>query len=129
MKTHKDLDSYKLSVDFVTEIYKITSHFPKEEMFGLVSQMRRSAVSIPSNIAEGSARNHQKEYVQFLYIALSSAAELDTQLLIAFKLTYIDEGKYLNAVESLNLICRMIQGLIKYLKNSNNKNSVIVANQ
>jgi four helix bundle protein len=68
MKTHKDLDVYKLSIELVTEIYQLTASFPKEEMYGLTSQIRRSAVSIPSNIAEGSARNHKKEFIQFLLL-------------------------------------------------------------
>lgn len=83
MKTHKDLEVWKKSVEFVTDLYKVTQDFPKEEFYGLTSQMRRAAVSIPSNIAEGSARQGNKELVQFLYIALGSAVELDTQLIIA----------------------------------------------
>lgn len=91
MKTHKDLEVWKKSVEFVTDLYKVTQDFPKEEFYGLTSQMRRAAVSIPSNIAEGSARQGNKELVQFLYIALGSAVELDTQLIIARNLTYINE--------------------------------------
>lgn len=93
MKTHKDLDVWKKSVDFVTDLYKVTQDFPKEELYGLTSQMRRAAISIPSNIAEGSARQGNKELVQFLCIALGSAVELDTQLNIARNLTYINEEK------------------------------------
>ena len=72
MKTHKDLNVWKLAIEFVTSIYKMTDKFPKSELYGLTSQIRRTSVSIPSNIAEGSARNHNKEFIQFLYIALSS---------------------------------------------------------
>ena len=72
MKTHKDLDVWKLSIDFVTDIYKVTSSFPKEDQFGLTNQIRRAAVSVPSNIAEGAARNSDKEFLRFLYISLGS---------------------------------------------------------
>lgn len=78
MSNHKDLEAWKLSINFITEIYKITQKFPKEELCGLVNQIRRSAISIPSNIAEGSARQSDKELIQFLYISLGSLAELET---------------------------------------------------
>jgi four helix bundle protein len=113
MKTHKDLDVWKYGIDFVTELYKVTSQFPKEEMYGITSQMRRAAVSIPSNIAEGAARIHKTEFRQFLYIALSSAAELETQLIISEKLSYIPKIQKENLIEKLNTISRMLQGLIK----------------
>ena len=76
MKDHKKLDIWKMSVDLVPEVYEITKKFPKEELYGLTNQVRRSAVSIPSNISEGAARNTEKEFIQFLYIALGSASEL-----------------------------------------------------
>lgn len=80
MATHKNLDVWKKSVQFVTDVYHLTSGFPKEEIFGLTNQIRRASVSIPSNIAEGAARNSDKELIHFLYIALGSHQELDTQL-------------------------------------------------
>ena len=86
MLTHKDLDIWKLGVDLVGEIYRVTRQFPYEEIYGLTVQMRRSAVSIPSNISEGAARSSKKEFIQFLYISLGSLAELETQILIAEKL-------------------------------------------
>ena len=113
MKTHKDLDVWKNAIDFVVELYQVTAQFPKEEMYGITSQMRRAAVSIPSNIAEGAARNHKSEFRQFLYIALSSAAELETQLIISEKLTYIQNVQKESLIEKLNIISRMLQGLIK----------------
>lgn len=88
---HKELDVWKLSMQFVVDIYEITKSFPQSEQFGLTNQLRRSAVSIPSNIAEGAVREHTKEYKQFLSIARGSAAESETQLLIAQSLSYIDE--------------------------------------
>ena len=116
VKTHKDLEVWKSSVDFVAALYQTTKSFPKEEMYGLTSQMRRSAVSIPSNIAEGSARKHDGEFRQFLYVALGSAAELDTQLVIARRLEYLNEQDYLQFSSALNTISRMLQGLIRSIK-------------
>ena len=78
IKTHKDLDVWKKPIDFVTSIYKITDHFPKSEIYGLTSQIRRSAVLIPYNVAEGATRKSKIEFKQFLHIALSSSAELET---------------------------------------------------
>ena len=116
MLLHKDLDVYKKSVEMVVEVYGLTAKFPKEEMFGLVSQIRRSATSVPSNIAEGSARNSAKDYVRFLYIALGSAAELETQLLIASRLSFITEAEYAVFSEKINTISKMLQGLIRHNK-------------
>jgi four helix bundle protein len=116
MKTHKDLDVWKDGISFVTEVYKMTSSFPKEELYGITSQIRRAAISVPSNIAEGAARKTANEFRQFLYIALSSAAELNTQLIISNNLGFLD----LNSTDKLNSeldsISRRIQGLIKSLK-------------
>jgi len=89
MKTHKDLDVWKLSIDLVKDVYNITKTFPQSEIYGLTSQIRRCAVSIPSNIAEGSARNSNKEFIQFLYIALGSCAELETQLIISKEINIV----------------------------------------
>ncbi|MFA6450845.1 MAG: four helix bundle protein [bacterium] len=80
MKSHKELIAYQKSYHLCLDVYKITKTFPKEEMYGIVSQMRRAAVSIPSNIAEGYARKNRTEYIQFLRIACGSLAELETQL-------------------------------------------------
>lgn len=112
-RTHKELDVWKKAVDFVTVIYRATDAFPSRENYGLTSQIRRSAVSIPSNIAEGAARKNKTEFKQFLYIALSSSAELDTQLIIASNLEYLKETQYQMMLNELNTISRMIQGLIK----------------
>lgn len=117
MKTHKDLDVWKKAIDLVASIYKITSSFPKEALYGLTSQIRRAAVSIPSNIAEGAARNQYKEFIQFLYIALASGAEIETQLIISKMLGFIADEKSQELINELNSISRMIQGLIKQIKN------------
>jgi len=89
ISTHKDLEVWKKSLDFVESVYKLTEQFPKTEMYGLTNQMRRAVVSISSNIAEGAARSTKKEFIQFLYIALGSLSEVETQLIIAQRLRYI----------------------------------------
>ena len=115
MKTHRDLDVWKNSVEFVTQIYKITRLFPKEELYGITNQIRRAAVSIPSNIAEGAARNHDKEFIQFLYIALASGSEVETQLIISKNLNYINENQFNDLLSRLTVIQKMLQGLIRSL--------------
>lgn len=115
MKTHKDLDVWKDSIGFVTKVYKETSLFPKEEIYGIISQIRRAAISIPSNIAEGAARKSTKEFQQFLYIALSSAAELNTQLIISSNLRFLDAENMEKMNSELDSISRRLQGLIKSL--------------
>ena len=92
---HKDLEVWKKSMDLVESIYDFTSSFPSEERYGLISQMRRAAVSIPSNIAEGSARKGDKELVQFLMIALGSLSELETQYLLSVRLKFKSNNKVL----------------------------------
>ena len=113
VRTHKDLDVWKKAIEFVTEIYSVTASFPKSELYGLTSQIRRAAVSIPSNIAEGATRNHKAEFKQFLYISLSSAAEVDTQLIIAGNLGFMEKQKAVKVQSELNTISKMIQGLLK----------------
>lgn len=117
MKTHKDLDAWKNAISLVTDVYKHTLNFPKEETYGLTSQIRRSAVSIPSNIAEGAGRNHDKEFIQFLYISLASMSELETQMLIACNLEYVSKNALEEFNEKSKIISNQILGLIKYLKN------------
>lgn len=116
MRTHKDLDAWKLSVGLVVLIYQLTNTFPKEEVFGLTNQIRRAAVSIPSNIAEGAARNSNKELIQFLHISLGSQQELDTQLLISKKLEYLTEDQYNEINIKIETVGKLLNGLIKYLK-------------
>lgn len=115
MSTHKNLQVWKKSILFVTEIYGHTKNFPKEEIYCIVPQIRRAAISIPSNIAEGCARKGSKEYVQFLYISLGSAAELETQLIISNNLQYIHEDLSDKLQTELHEIIRMLVGLIKSL--------------
>ena len=116
MKPHKDLDVWKDGISFVTKVYKMTSSFPKEELYGITSQIRRAAISIPSNIAEGAARKTANEFRQFLYIALSSAAELNTQLIISNNLGFLNKDQMDTLNSELDSLSRRIQGLIKSLK-------------
>jgi len=115
IRTYRDLDIWKAGVQLVKDIYKLTEQFPKQEMYGLVSQMRRSSVSIPSNVAEGFRRYHNKEYKQFLYTSLGSCAELETQITIAKELEYVSVDKEAMILERLDHICRMISNLLKKL--------------
>ena len=115
IKNFQDLRIWQKGIEVVKDIYILTKKFPKEELYGLTSQMRRSAVSIPSNIAEGFRRYHNKEYKQFLYIAMGSCAELETQIIIATELGYINDINKIEIIEKLKYICRMINQLIKKL--------------
>ena len=99
IKTHKDLDVWKKSMDLVEEVYRFTQGFPGSEQYGLINQIRRCAISVPSNIAEGSARNTSKETTQFCYISLGSLAELETQLLIAERSPYQSRATLLKVLE------------------------------
>ena len=111
--THKDLDIWKLGIELVQEVYKTTAEFPKEEIYGLTNQMRRAAVSIPSNISEGAARSSKKEFIQFLYVALGSLAELETQAIISEKLGYLRNHPLMELIEKQR---RKQLNFIKYLK-------------
>ena len=119
MSTHKDLIVWKKSIEFVTEVYKITSTFPSEEKFGLVSQLRRASVSIPSNIAEGAARSHDKEFIQFLSISLGSASEVETQLIICLNLKFFSDEIYNKLNNEIVEIRKMLSGLLKSKKSHN----------
>jgi len=115
IKNFQDMRIWQKGIEVVKDIYILTKKFPKEELYGLTSQMRRSAVSIPSNIAEGFRRYHNKEYKQFLYIALGSCAELETQIIIANELDYINETNKTELIEKIKYICRMTIKLIQKL--------------
>ena len=111
MRTHRELLVWKKSIEFVTQIYNLTNKFPKDENYGLSSQLRRAAISIPSNIAEGAARNTDNEYVRFLYMARASASEIETQLIISKNLNYFNSGNE-NLDTDLLLILKMLTSLI-----------------
>lgn len=116
MHDYKKLEVWQESVDLVTKIYVLTNNFPDTEKFGLITQINRSAISIPSNIAEGAGRLSKKEFIQFLGYAIASSYELETQLLIAFNLKFISKNEKENNIDKLNSIQRRIRGLIKSLK-------------
>lgn len=118
-KPHKKLDVWRMSMDLVTEVYKVTDKFPKEEKFSLADQIHRSAISIPSNIAEGAARNTKKEFVNFLHIAQGSLSELDTQIELAKRLKYIEEQSWKELDIMMERIDRMLTGLIRSQKSPN----------
>lgn len=120
---HKDLDVWKAGIELALQIYEISKDFPREEIYSLTSQIRRSAVSIPSNIAEGAARSSDKEFVQFLYVALGSLAEVETQVILAEKLSYLSNSDDLYV--RLQSTKQMLIGLIKYLKNKSLKRKVL----
>ena len=116
MRPHEKLDVWRKAMDFVVSMYKLTETFPKEEKFGLTSQIRRAAVSVPANIAEGAGRKSDKEFVHFLSNAQGSASELSTEIQIAFRLGFLAEQAYQNARDELDDIGRMIYGLSQHLK-------------
>lgn len=109
---HKDLEAWKESIKLVKLVYKLTNDFPKQEDYGLTSQIRRAVISVPSNIAEGNARATAKETVRFIDIALGSLAELDTLLTIAQELDYIENYKIED--EQIKKVNALISGLRKY---------------
>ena len=113
IKSHKDLKVWQESMTLVTQIYKISEDFPKHEIYGLTSQIRRAAVSIPSNIAEGAGRKGENEFKRFLFIALGSLSEVETQLEISQRLNYIDTIEEIN--KSIYFIRNMLSNLIKSL--------------
>lgn len=115
MSSYKELVVWQKSIQLVTDVYKLTKFFPKEEAYGLVSQMQRAAVSIPSNIAEGHDRNSDKEFSQFLCIARGSLAELETQVIIAENLGYIKQVHKTNILNKCYEVGKMINGLLKKL--------------
>ena len=116
MHRFKDLEIWKRSRKFCSSIYEITSNFPESEKFGLTNQLRRSSVSIPSNIAEGSSRHSNKDFSRFLQITLGSAYEIETQLLIAFDLKFISKKELNNLISELEEIIKMTSRFKSTLK-------------
>jgi four helix bundle protein len=119
MRPHEKLEVWKRSVEFVVRIYKLTESFPREEKFGLTSQIRRAAVSVPANIAEGAARQSSKEFSYFLSNAQGSVSELATEILIAHRLGYVSDQVYRLDNEELAAIGFMILGLARSVKRRN----------
>jgi len=115
MRNFRELEVWKCSVLLVKTIYLITAKFPREEKYGIVSQINRCAVSIPSNIAEGCSRSSHKDFSYFLQISLGSSFELETQIEIAKEVGFINEVLYLEIILELNTIQKRIQSLKKYV--------------
>lgn len=119
MTSYKELIVWQKSYQLAVLIYKITRTFPKEETYGLVSQITRSAISIPSNIAEGYSRHRKLEYLQFLHIAYGSAAELETQLILSKDLGYLSAGNFTSAQNLLSEVMKMLNAIILKIKSTN----------
>ena len=117
MKTHKDLDVWKDSISMALDVYRATQKFPKEELFCLVQQLRRAAISVPSNISEGAARNYKREFIRFLRFSAGSLAEIETLIILAMQLKYIKEPEFNQLTMKSNKIRSQIAGLIKNLEN------------
>jgi four helix bundle protein len=115
-KSYRDLEVWRLAIDFVKQIYQVTKKFPASENYGLINQIRRAAVSIPSNIAEGQSRSSTKEFKQFLAISLGSVAELETQLIIAGEIEYLKRDEVDRLLNTLDRIRKMIKGLSKKIQ-------------
>ena len=115
IRSHRDLIAWQKSMDLVESIYCATKEFPKDELYGLTSQMRRAAVSIPANIAEGQGRRQKGEFRQFLGNARGSLLELDTHLELALRLKYLRTEDYLGILEQVHEVGRLINGLLRAL--------------
>jgi four helix bundle protein len=115
MKTHKELNVWKDSIALVVEIYEITKHFPREETYGLTSQLRRAAVSVPANTSEGAARHYTREFIRFLRIAQASLSEVETLLHISLRLNYLDESVFKSIQGKIFKVNAQLSGLIKSL--------------
>ncbi|MBN1824274.1 MAG: four helix bundle protein [Endomicrobiales bacterium] len=118
MRDYKKLIVFQKAHRFVIAIYKITKAFPKHEQYALTSQLRRAAISVPANIVEGSRRNSEKEYLQFLNISLSSLSEVEYYIELSNELKYIDSKEYAGLISSCNDIFAMLHGLMKTIKDS-----------
>ena len=116
IQSYRDLIVWQKAIDLVVEVYGVTKSFPETERYGLTSQMRRAAVSIPANIAEGYARKHRQEYTQFIRVAFASGAELETHLVIAKRLGYIPQSSYDHIESLLTEIMKMLNKFIVTLQ-------------
>jgi four helix bundle protein len=114
-KPYKKLEAWKQSMDLIIEIYRTTENFPSQEIYGLTNQTRRAAVSVPSNIAEGAARQTKREFTNYLHMAQGSLSESDTQLELARRLGYLDEETWRNLDQRMEHVDKMITGLIRHL--------------
>lgn len=113
---YTELDVWKYSRELVKLVYRLTKFFPKEEQYGLTNQIRRSVVSVPSNIAEGIGRQSNKETIHFLYIAKGSLQEVETQLYLSFDLEYLSEENLKSILEKVTSNKKLLNGFINYYK-------------
>ena len=116
MKSYRDLEVWQKAMDLVVMCYQMTTEFPKSETYGLSSQLQRSAVSVPANIAEGRQRQHSKEFLQHLSIAYGSLAEVETHIQIAGRLNYVGENQINRLIDTTSEIGRMLNGLRKSIE-------------
>ncbi len=122
IKGYKDLIAWQKAMDLVEVVYRASRSFPAEERFGLTSQIRRAAVSVPSNIAEGHSRPGRNDYVRFLDIARGSANEIETQLLIAGRLGFVKREQLIGILDLVEEVQRILKGLVNSLQNSKKTN-------
>ena len=124
VSSYRDLIVWQKAMDMTESLYRIVKKLPKEETYALSDQMRRAAISIPSNIAEGFGRNSKKEYLQFLYIANGSVSELETQLMLCVRINYLKESEIQSILSLLSEIGKIIMTITKKLSSdTSNKNS------
>jgi four helix bundle protein len=121
MKSYKELDAWKISMNLVKEIYLVTKKFPKEEVYALTSQTKRAAISVPSNIAEGIGRQYKKDTLQFLHISRGSLYELETVLNIAVMVEILPEEEFNTIIELLDKSLKILNGLINYYQKADLK--------
>jgi len=127
--TYKDLDVWKQTRMLVKTVYQLSKNFPKDEQYGLTSQLRRAVVSIPSNIAEGCGRNHFKDSIQFFFIARASLYELETQLILSSDLAYISEEQLSAILEQVTRCKKLLNGFINYYQQQTNNHQPTTINE
>jgi len=115
-RDYKHIKAWQLADELAIEVYKLTERFPRAEQFGLVSQMRRAAVSSAANIVEGASRNHAREYLQFLYVSLGSLNELEYYVKFSKEVGYIKDGVYEDTIKRCEKAIRTLRGLISYIE-------------
>ena len=121
MKSHKELDLWKDSIDFLMRIYKLTTSFPSIETYGIVSQIRRAAISLPANISEGAARRQTKEFIRYLRIALGSLSEVETLIIISFRLGYLNSEETSIMTGKIKKLNAQLSGLISSISTNTQK--------
>lgn len=129
IESYQDLDVWKQTKDLVRIIYQQTKTFPKEEQFGLTNQIRRAAVSIPTNIAEGCGRNHTKDSIQFFFISRGSLYEVETQIIIAYDLGFISSQEQENLISKIKSCKRLLNGFINYFQSRGDQQPTTINEQ